>query len=182
MADELVEPAQQGQVVVSGLAEAEARVDPDLADARRFGHAATRSARWRDDLVDDVVVVGAPAAWWPASPCMCMATQPTPSSAATSPQRRRDVVDQRGAGCDGGARDLGLGGCRSRRRTSPASASITGSTRRSSSSSGTGSAPGRVDSPPTSSDRRALVDQTMPVRDRRVGLETNDRRRRTSRA
>ena len=45
------------------------------------------------------------------SPCMCIATQPTPhSAAATTVERGRHVVDQRGAGGDRGLGHAGLAG------------------------------------------------------------------------
>ena len=63
-----------------------------------------------------------------------------------------DVVDNRRAGGDGGARDAGLVGVDGDRDADagPAARRSTGSTRDSSSSAETGSAPGRVDSPPMS--------------------------------
>ena len=59
------------------------------------------------------------------------------------------------------------------RRAPPscASRSITGSTRRSSSSSPTGSAPGRVDSPPTSRMSAPSADEAQPVLHGGVGVE-----------
>ena len=54
---------------------------------------------------------------------------------------------------------------------SAASASTTGSTRRSSSSGATGSAPGRVDSPPTSRRSAPAATSSPAVRDRPVGIE-----------
>ena len=157
-AHELVEVAQQGQVVVGRLAEPDARVDPDLGHpgAARLGRPLGEEGR---DLGDDVVVARARAAWCAGSPCMCMATQPTPSSAATGQQAGRHVVDEGGAGGDRRARPPPACGCRSRPARAAASASMTGTTRRSSSRLGTGSAPGRVDSPPTSTTVGALGDQ-----------------------
>ena len=84
------------------------------------------------------------------SPSMCIATQPTPAAAATSGQRRRHVVHERRAGRRWRPRPSRRGGCRWRparggqrraRRAAPGAAPRPAST---------GSAPGRVDSPPTS--------------------------------
>ena len=57
------------------------------------------------------------------------------------------------------------------RAPAPASPSSTGTTRRSSSASVTGSAPGRVDSPPTSRIAAPCCDELAPVRDRRRRVE-----------
>ena len=62
---------------------------------------------------------------------------------------RRHVVHHRRSECDRPARHLGAGGV-DRDPARPTRSSSTGTTRRSSSASLTGSAPGRVDSPPTS--------------------------------
>ena len=86
-----------------------------------------------------------------------MRQQPTPVSATSaghlrgrSERRRRRSRGSRPRRARRGPRPPWS--CRSRARARPslASRSITGTTRRSSSSSATGSAPGRVDSPPTS--------------------------------
>ncbi len=60
--------------------------------------------------------------------------------------------------------------------------SITGMTRRSSSASATGCAPGRVDSPPTSSRSAPSLASRPAVRDRRRGVQELARRPRRSRA
>ena len=81
---------------------------------------------------------------------MCIATQPTPWAAATSWSDDGHVVDQRGARRRWPPRPPRRGGCRSTPGRAERAPRMTGSTRACSSAGSTGSAPGRVDSPPTS--------------------------------
>src|SRR5579884_2526769 len=83
------------------------------------------------------------------SPRMCMATQPTPAWAATE-ARVPDMSLMRVAPASTAARATAGFTVSIDTRTRGARAATTGTTRRSSSSWGTGSAPGRLDSPPTS--------------------------------
>ena len=87
--------------------------------------------------------------------------------------KRGDVVDERRAGIERGARDVRL--CVSIEICAPvrapASPSITGSTRRSSSSADTGAAPGRVDSPPTSRICGSLAREHPAMLHGGIGLE-----------
>ncbi|MNI61424.1 hypothetical protein D3C73_1166950 [compost metagenome] len=96
------------------------------------------------------------ACMWPGSPCMCISTTGTPVSAAASnaPSWRRPKMSliipapaATAARITSGLKVSMLIGTAVR----AASCSMTGTTRRSSSSIDTGAAPGRVDSPPMSS-------------------------------
>ena len=80
---------------------------------------------------------------------MCIATQPTPRSAATGQSSAAtSLINVAPAATAARATDSWRVSIES--RTSPASAATTGTTRSSSTSGATGTAPGRVDSPPTS--------------------------------
>ena len=145
---ELGEVVQQGQVVRRGLAEADAGVHPHLAHPGlerasapgRAGRRAPRRPRRRS---------GGRPAWCAASPCMCMATHPTPDSAATGHSDAEMSLTRVAPAATAASATARLT-VSTDTRTWGASASITGTTRRSSSRSDTGSAPGRLDSPPTS--------------------------------
>ena len=113
-----------GQVVGRGLAEPDARVDPDLARPRRRAPARPARPGSRLDLGDHVVVAGidlhgvgrALHGAWPPSR--------RPARPATSCERGRHVVDQGGAGRDRGPGHRRLDACRSRpapRRPAPRS-------------------------------------------------------------
>ena len=86
-------------------------------------------------------------------------------------EARRDVVDDLGAGLDRGRAVAARIVSTLTRMPRAASSRMTGTTRRSSSSGSTRAAPGRVDSPPTSSDVGAVGDEVEPVRDRGLGVE-----------
>ena len=113
----------------------------------------------------------APAFMVAGSPAMCISTTKAPDAAATSMAARvegqaADVVDDRGPGRDRACHHRGLAGVDGdRRRPARPAPRTTGSTRRSSSSTGTGSAPGRVDSPPTSTMSAPSCGQPQPVLD-----------------
>ena len=83
------------------------------------------------------------------------------------------IVDDRRAGIERRARDAGFHRVDrdQRRRPRARSFSITGTTRASSSSPRTSSAPGRVDSPPTSMISRAFGDHPRPLLDRGIAIE-----------
>src|SRR5215207_10530147 len=81
---------------------------------------------------------------------MCMATNPTPVAAATSPREADTSLIMRAPAATAASATAALRVSIDTATPSAASASTTGTTRRSSSSTGTGSARGRVDSPPTS--------------------------------
>ena len=80
---------------------------------------------------------------------MCMATQPAPPFAATFHSDADTSLTREAPARSAASATAGFI-VSIETRTAPASASTTGMTRASSSSWGTGSAPGRVDSPPTS--------------------------------
>ncbi len=82
-------------------------------------------------------------------PCRCMATQPTWRRAATGHSEAETslISDAPASAAASATAPLVVS---TDTRTWPASASTTGITRRNSSSRATGAAPGRVDSPPTS--------------------------------
>ena len=82
-------------------------------------------------------------------PRWCIATQPTPSSAASGARPPATSLS-RVAPASTAARATPGFTVSTEIRAVPASAATTGTTRRRSSSSGTALAPGRVDSPPTS--------------------------------
>ena len=84
-----------------------------------------------------------------AVPDRCMATQPTRRRAATG-HSEADTSLIREAPASTAASATPSLVVSTDTRTWPARARTTGTTRRSSSATGTGSAPGRVDSPPTS--------------------------------
>src|SRR5690606_18791536 len=81
---------------------------------------------------------------------MCMATNPTPPSAATSASDAETSLTRRAPASTAARATSALRVSIDTGMPSAASARTTGMTRRSSSSTGTGSARGRVDSPPTS--------------------------------
>ena len=97
-----------------------------------------------------------------------------PSRRRARPRRRqrgRYVVDERGARVDRGRRDLGLAGVdENRAPTGPAPRRPAGPGR-SSSATGTGSAPGRVDSPPTSTRSAPSASSGEAMGDRGVVVE-----------
>ena len=149
---------EQLEVVRRRLAEADAGVDDD-ALARRCPRARGRGdalAQEGGDLGDDVVVDRPRPASIAASPRMCIRQTPHAGCAATSssaPGARsaRDVVDDVGAEVERDAHHLDLGRCRprpgSRARPPPRAPAGRGRARR---RRLTGSAPGRLDSPPMS--------------------------------
>ena len=84
-------------------------------------------------------------------PCMCMATHPAPARRATSDNADEAEMSltREAPAARAATATCGLT-VSTESRTWPASASTTGTTRANSSSNDTGSAPGRDDSPPTS--------------------------------
>ena len=84
---QLAEPAQQLEVVLDGLAEADPGVDPDplLGDPRGDRDLDPLGEEGLD-VVDDVVVARGRPASCAASPCMCMSTTLAPALGA---ERRR---------------------------------------------------------------------------------------------
>src|SRR5579872_71034 len=82
-------------------------------------------------------------------PCMCMATHPTPASAATGHRAAEMSLTSVAPASMAASATAGFT-VSTDTRTWGARPATTGTTRRSSSSSGTGPAPGRLDSPPTS--------------------------------
>ena len=138
------------------LAETDARIEQDLllahAAREREGQAFLQEL---EDLHDDIVVarfllhgLGLPLHVHQADGAACLGDHVRHVVVAA---QGGDVIDDRRAGGQGAARHLRLDRVDADRHAdAPASASTTGSTRRSSSSGGTGSEPGRVDSPPMS--------------------------------
>ena len=121
------------------------------------------------DLGHHIVDSAGRAAWLRGSPSMCMSTTP-----ALASRRRRRPCQGRRAGRDvvddaapraraSSATSALVVSTESGTATPPCQARRPASTRRSSSSSETGSDPGRVDSPPRSS-------RFGPVRDQRIGM------------
>ena len=171
-----VRGAGAGTVVVGGLAETDARVDPDLAHAsgpRPLGPLDEEAAT----SADHVVVARVAAASSAGSPCMCMATQPTPRRRGHRGQRRGHVVDQRGPGLDGGLGHRRPCGCRSTPgRAAPAPrpqarpAQLLGLA--------TAPPPGGSISPPTSTTSAPSATSPALWRPRRRGRATARRRRR----
>ena len=156
---DLPQPPQQLEVVLEGLAEADSGVEPDplLGDPggdRRLGPLGEEGA----DLVDDVVVDGVAL----HRPRVAEHVHEDQAGAALGDQRadlgvgaqRGDVVDDRRPGPERRLGDRRFEVSIEIETPSAASASesprTTGSVRRSSSAAPTSSAPGRVDSPPTS--------------------------------
>ena len=88
--------AEQGQVVLGGLAEADARVDPDLGDAGRAGPLG-QAEQEAVHLGHHVVVAGVGAACRPGCPA-CAWPPSRRRLGGDRPQSARDVVDQGGAG------------------------------------------------------------------------------------
>ena len=126
--DQLVEVGEQGQVVLRGLAEADARVDPDLVDPGVAGR--PRPAR--------------PGSRGPRRPRRRSGGRPAscagrPACASPPSRRRRGrhlvqrgghVVDERGAGGDGRLGHLGVAGVDRDPDVRRPGLAITGSTRR----------------------------------------------------
>ena len=152
-------------------------ISDSARDARVAPRPSSRSTRKSPTSRDDVVVARVVAA-------SCAARPACASRRSRRPRRRPpeqvgvvaaggDVVDDRRAGFERGRgdrglrgvdadRDRGVGGERPDHRDDPA---------RLSSSAATGAAPGRVDSPPTSSTAAPAVAQREAVRDRGVRVE-----------
>ena len=118
-------------------------------------------------------------------PWRCMATHPTRCRAATGhSEADTSLISEAPAPTAASATSSLVVSMET--LTWPASASITGITRRSSSSTGTGSAPGRVDSPPTStisapssiiwlrSRDRPFTVEPLPAVGERVGGDVED--------
>ncbi len=152
--DDPVEPADELEILVGCLAEADSRIDADAAPRRcpaatasptRSPRNAVTSSTTSSYLGASCIVAG--------SPCMCMRQMPTPASATTaasSGSRRSAVTSFTIVAPSAIARRATSAREVSTETRHPTRSSSTGTTRLSSSSSLTGSAPGRVDSPPTS--------------------------------
>ena len=94
-------------------------------------------------------------------PCMCMATQPTPRPAATGCSAPEMSLMRVAPASTAASATAGFT-VSTETLTCGERASITGTTRRSSSASPTGSAPGRLDSPPTSTRSAPSATMAMP--------------------
>ena len=93
---------------------------------------------------------------------MCMAAQATPSSAATAPLRGADVVEQRGPGGDRGPGHRGLAGVDRDPGAVGGQRLDHGDDPPQLLGLGDGAAPGRVDSPPTSSQSAPSASRARP--------------------
>ena len=103
-------------------------------------------------------------------PCMCIATQPTPNSAATGQRlAEMSLISVAPAATAARATDALRVSIETRARSD--SASITGMTRRSSSASGYRRGPGSRRLTADVDDCRAFVDQLKAVCDREIGFE-----------
>ncbi len=91
-----------------------------------------------------------------------MAAHATPSSAATDPLAAPTSFSSDAPAATAARATAGLRVSMDTRAPASANASTTGTTRRSSSSSDTGMAPGRVDSPPTSSQSAPSASRARP--------------------
>ena len=176
--DQLVQPRQQLEVVRERLAEADPRVehDPPLVDPVR-DRELDALLQERLDLGDDVVVARVVL----HRPRLAQHVHQAEVGAGPRDHgghlrvatQGGDVVDERRARARARARPPRPWRCRSRsarRRPRRCRPSITGSTRRSSSSSDR-VAPGRVDSPPTSRIAAPLGLEREPVLDRAGRIE-----------
>ena len=184
---ELAEPAQQLEVVLDGLAEADPGVEPDplLGDPGRERELDPLGEE-RPDVVDDVVVarvllhrprvalhvhqhdlaaaLGAQRRQLGvARSAVTSLTIAAPASSAASATAAFEVsIETRGAVAAGEALD---------HRHDPPQLLV---------GAETSAAPGRVDSPPTSSMSAPSRDELAPVRDRALRRRGTGRRRRTS--
>src|SRR6185437_13036743 len=150
---QLVEPAEKLEVVLDGLAEADARIETDelFGDALRDGKSKAFVEK-PNHLGDDVVV-----AWIGLHrPRLALHVHQAEVGVVLSDDARElgsprsAVTSFTSSAPSSRARAATSDFAVSIETGEPASASSTGTTRRSSSSAETGSAPGRVDSPPMS--------------------------------
>jgi hypothetical protein len=154
--DEARQGGQQGQVVGGGLAEADARIQPDLLALDPGGHGGEGPGQQEGLDLGDHVVIARASCIVPGSPSMCISTTSQPSSAATSgasgAKRRAATSFQIVAPAATAARATAGFMVSIEIATSLVAriASISGTTRAISSAAGTGVAPGRVLSPPMS--------------------------------
>ena len=186
-----IELRQHVEAVLGALREAEPGIEDDgvARDAGAFSRASTASASSRATSDSDIGVHGplvhvarTTAVVHQDDRDACVRRPHAPS--VRIEQQAADVVDdRRAARARLRARPLPCR-CRSRsgRHVSAASRSITGSTRRISSAAGSGSAPGRVDSPPMSMMSAPSATIRRPVRDRALEYRSAARHRRRSRA
>ena len=144
---QLIQRAQQGEVVVDGLAEADARIDPHLVHPGPGGPGGPLEQQG-GDLGHHVVVAG--VVLHGGRGPLPVHGHPAHRGRAATGHREAETSLIREAPAPTAASATSSLVVSIDTRTWPARASTTGITRRSSSSVGTGSAPGRVDSPPTS--------------------------------
>ena len=182
---QLAEPAEQLEVVLDGLAEADPRIEPDplLGDPGRHRDLDPLGEE-RLDVVDDVVV-GRVLLHRPRVPGMCIRTTP---ALALGAQRRHlrvaaqrgDVVDDRGPGVERRLGDRGLRGVDRDRRPDAGQPATTGTTRAAPPRRDLrGPRPGRL--PADVEDVRPVRRQLLAVRDRRLRIEEQPPVARTSR-
>ena len=145
---ELGERRHELEIVADRLAEPDARIDVDLRHAGGSGRR-RRGLEELPDLPDDVGVPRVELHARRDRPCGASRRTRLRARLRRAPGwlRRRSTTSPRRGRAARATSDFVVS---IETRTSPASASTTGTTRRSSSSTATGSAPGRVDSPPTS--------------------------------
>ena len=133
--DQLVEVGQQGEVVLDGLAEADAGVDPDLLDPGGDGRLGPVDEEGRAPRRRRRRSGGRPASSGGRPACASPRSRRRAGGGRDRASDGRHVVDQRGAGGDGGLGHRGVAGVDAHphvRRPAPRS---TGTTRRRSSAS-----------------------------------------------
>ena len=174
---ELVEAAQQLEVVRGGLAEADPGVEQDalLGDPLRDGERQPLLQE-RLDLRDDVVIarfalhrarLAEHVHQAAVDAALRRRAPPSPGRARSAVTSLTSVAPASSATAATAAFEVSIESC----VPAPASPATTGSTRAISSAAATGSAPGRVDSPPTSRMSAPLGGQLAAVRDRSLGVE-----------